>query len=83
MKNVLLYIISKSMIGTIALLALLFIPAGTFNYWQGWAYVATFVVCSHQGLGHIIEPQYNDNIGEIFCIERLGGLLKSYHCKAA
>jgi putative transposase len=37
----------------------------------------------HQGLGRIIEPKYNSNIGEIFCVERLGGLLKSYHRKAA
>lgn len=37
----------------------------------------------HQGLGQIIEPKYQNNTGEIFCIERLGGLLKSYHRKAA
>ncbi len=37
----------------------------------------------HQGLGKIIEPKYQNNTGEIFCIERLGGLLKSYHRKAA
>jgi protein-S-isoprenylcysteine O-methyltransferase Ste14 len=27
-------------------LALIFIPAGTFRYWQGWAYVAVFIICS-------------------------------------
>ncbi|MEN6426864.1 MAG: integrase core domain-containing protein, partial [Phycisphaerales bacterium] len=37
----------------------------------------------HQGLGRIIEPQHEGNQGEILCIERLGGLLKSYHRKAA
>ena len=37
----------------------------------------------HQSLGKIIEPEYEGNTGEIFCIERLGGLLKSYHRKAA
>jgi transposase InsO family protein len=37
----------------------------------------------HQGLGRIIEPQHEGNQGEIICIERLGGLLKSYHHKAA
>ncbi len=37
----------------------------------------------HQGLGKIINPRYEGNTGEIFCIERLGGLLKSYHRKAA
>lgn len=37
----------------------------------------------HQGLNKIIEPQHEGNQGEIICIERLGGLLKSYHRKAA
>ena len=37
----------------------------------------------HQGIGRIINPMHNNNTGEIFCIERLGGLLKSYHRKAA
>jgi len=37
----------------------------------------------HQGLHKIIEPQHEGNQGEIICIERLGGLLKSYHRKAA
>ena len=37
----------------------------------------------HQGLGKIIEPMYDDNTGDVFCIERLGGRLKSYHRKAA
>ena len=37
----------------------------------------------HQGINRIIEPRHKGNDGEIFCIERLGGLLKSYHRKAA
>jgi len=37
----------------------------------------------HEGLNRIIEPQHEGNQGEIICIERLGGLLKSYHRKAA
>ena len=37
----------------------------------------------HQGINRIIEPQHEGNHGEIFCIEHLGGLLKSYHRKAA
>ena len=37
----------------------------------------------HQGLHKIIEPQHERNQGDIICIERLGGLLKSYHRKAA
>ncbi len=37
----------------------------------------------HQGLNRIIEPQHENCQGEIICIERLGGLLKSYHREAA
>ncbi|MEN6427373.1 MAG: integrase core domain-containing protein, partial [Phycisphaerales bacterium] len=37
----------------------------------------------HQGFGRIIEPQHEGNQGEIICVERLGGLLRSYHRKAA
>jgi putative transposase len=37
----------------------------------------------HQGINKIIEPQHEGNQGEIICIERLGGLLKSYHREAA
>ena len=34
----------------------------------------------HQSLGRIIEPIHGtDDNAEIVCIERLGGLLKSYH----
>jgi hypothetical protein len=28
------------------MLALIFIPARTFRYWQGWVYVAVFIICS-------------------------------------
>ena len=37
----------------------------------------------HQGIGKIIDPKHEGNTGDIFCVERLGGLLKSYHRKAA
>jgi protein-S-isoprenylcysteine O-methyltransferase Ste14 len=46
MKGTLPYIIRSSVIGTVVLLALLFIPAGTLNYWQGWAYVAVATISS-------------------------------------
>jgi protein-S-isoprenylcysteine O-methyltransferase Ste14 len=46
MKDILPYIIRSSIIGTIVLFALLFIPAGTLKYWQGWAYVAAVVIAS-------------------------------------
>ena len=38
----------------------------------------------HQSLGRIIEPKYElDAQADVHCIERLGGLLKSYHRLAA
>jgi putative transposase len=38
----------------------------------------------HQGVGRIIEPNHAiDDTAEIVCVERLGGLLKSYHRLAA
>ena len=38
----------------------------------------------HQSLGRIIEPKHEiDDTSEVVCIERLGGLLKSYHRLAA
>jgi protein-S-isoprenylcysteine O-methyltransferase Ste14 len=38
------YVIRSAIFGIAALLALTFIPAGTLNYWQGWAYVATWII---------------------------------------
>jgi protein-S-isoprenylcysteine O-methyltransferase Ste14 len=32
--------------GLIVLAILIFLPAGTLRYWQGWAFLATFTVCS-------------------------------------
>lgn len=46
MKVVLPSIIHSSIIGTLVLLALLFISAGTLDYWQGWAYVAVAIISS-------------------------------------
>jgi transposase InsO family protein len=38
----------------------------------------------HQGVGQIIELKHPiDERAEIVCIERMGGLLKSYHMLAA
>ncbi len=39
-------LVRSSVLGALAMLALIFIPAGTFRFWQGWAYVAVSVVCS-------------------------------------
>jgi protein-S-isoprenylcysteine O-methyltransferase Ste14 len=46
MKSLIADTIRSSAIGIVVALALLFIPAGTLAYWQGWAYLATFTVCS-------------------------------------
>jgi protein-S-isoprenylcysteine O-methyltransferase Ste14 len=32
--------------GFVVLAILVFLPAGTLRYWQGWAFLATFTVCS-------------------------------------
>ena len=38
------YLLRSSIFGIVALLAFTFIPAGTFHYWQGWAYVVTWII---------------------------------------
>src|SRR5262249_61814177 len=38
-------LVRSSVLGTFAMLALIYIPAGTFQYWQGWVYVAVFIIC--------------------------------------
>ena len=40
------YLIRSSIFGIAALLALVFIPAGTLHYWQGWAFVAVWIIAS-------------------------------------
>ena len=39
-------LIRSSVLGTLGLGAMVFIPAGTLNYWQGWAYFATSIFAS-------------------------------------
>lgn len=46
MKDIVPSLIRSSVIGIIVLLALLFIPAGTLKYWQGWAYAAVAIIAS-------------------------------------
>ncbi|BBY62584.1 methyltransferase family protein [Mycolicibacterium helvum] len=41
-----LRIIISSVVGIAAFAALLFVPAGTVNYWQGWAVLAVFTAAS-------------------------------------
>lgn len=44
--NVSLRIIVSSVVGIAVFAVLLFVPAGTVNYWQGWAVLAVFTVAS-------------------------------------
>lgn len=39
-------LIRSSILGTLIILALLFILAGTLNYWQGWIYMLVFISVS-------------------------------------
>jgi protein-S-isoprenylcysteine O-methyltransferase Ste14 len=38
--------ILSSVLGTLTFAAMVFVPAGTLDYWQGWAYLCTSVVVS-------------------------------------
>jgi protein-S-isoprenylcysteine O-methyltransferase Ste14 len=46
MNSIYKQLIRSSVLGTLALGAMVFIPAGTLNYWQGWAYLGTAIVVS-------------------------------------
>jgi protein-S-isoprenylcysteine O-methyltransferase Ste14 len=39
-------LIRSSVRGVIGMLALIFVPAWTLRYWQGWVFVAVFIICS-------------------------------------
>ena len=39
-------LIRSSVLGALALCAMVFIPAGTLNYWQGWIYFGTAIFAS-------------------------------------
>ena len=39
-------IVRSTVVGTVAFLAVIFIPAGTIDYWQGWAFAGTLLVSS-------------------------------------
>ena len=54
-------LIRSSVLGTLALGALVFIPAGTFNYWQGWVYFATSIFAS------ALYTIYLANTTTLFC----------------
>lgn len=35
-----------SLVGLVIFGLLLFLPVGTFDYWQAWVFVAVFVICT-------------------------------------
>ncbi|HHF7373076.1 methyltransferase family protein [Legionella bozemanae] len=39
-------LIRSSILGTLVMLALLFLSAGTLDYWQGWIYMVVFIIAS-------------------------------------
>ena len=39
-------LVRASVRGALVMLALIFVPAWTFRYWQGWVYVSLFTLCS-------------------------------------
>lgn len=39
--------IVKSVVGLIALCLLVFVPAGTLDYWQGWAFIVVFTLSTN------------------------------------
>jgi protein-S-isoprenylcysteine O-methyltransferase Ste14 len=46
MNRMYLQALRSAVFGTLALAALIFLPAGTLHYWQGWAYACVFIVTS-------------------------------------
>jgi protein-S-isoprenylcysteine O-methyltransferase Ste14 len=46
MNRMYLQALRSSVLGTLVLAALIFVPAGTLRYWQGWAYALVFVATS-------------------------------------
>jgi protein-S-isoprenylcysteine O-methyltransferase Ste14 len=49
------YLIRSSIFGIAALLALVFIPAGTLRYWRGWAFVAVWIVASGAYTAYLVK----------------------------
>src|SRR5215813_15139325 len=45
-KKLYIRLATQSLLSLIVLGALLFLPAGTFAYWQAWVFIAVFVACN-------------------------------------
>ncbi|MDT5372341.1 MAG: hypothetical protein QOC62_6772, partial [Mycobacterium sp.] len=41
-----LRVVAQSVLGLVAFAALLFLPAGTLDYWQAWVVLAVFSIAS-------------------------------------
>src|SRR5262245_63460833 len=39
-------LITQSLLFLFVMGALLFLPAGTFDYWEAWVFIAVFIACS-------------------------------------
>ena len=46
MKSLHLRAILSAIIGFVSFFAVVFVPAGTLNYWRGWAFFLTLAVCT-------------------------------------
>src|SRR5262245_5782471 len=46
-SNLIVQMLIIAVIGVLVLAALLFIPAGTFDYWQGWVFILVLVVSTN------------------------------------
>lgn len=46
MKSLAARVITQSIGGLIVFAGLIFVPAGTWHYWQGWVFIATFTLCT-------------------------------------
>jgi protein-S-isoprenylcysteine O-methyltransferase Ste14 len=47
MKKLILPTLQTAFIGLVAFGLLLFLPAGTLNYWQAWVFILVFIVCTN------------------------------------
>lgn len=39
-------LLTQSFFGLLVFAAIIFVPAGTWHYWQGWVFIATFTLCT-------------------------------------
>jgi hypothetical protein len=59
---------ATALIGFVVFVVLLFLPAGTFNYWQGWLFIAVFAVSTSVPAAYLIRT----NPAAVTLIRRFG-----------